>query len=161
MKRLIASLILSALPFSASASPDLARDWGMRASTLYQETVGLLESDGDLSDVPESYQTEIARFALTAGRLGSWIDGSGGPSDLGCIFRGMAQEGETQLSALENAETPGAREQSLKRLATMFSDAESIGAAAALSQGDPEAMPQHTGSGTCAANPEATSSALK
>ena len=54
MKRLIASLILCALPFSASASPDLARDWGMRASTLYQETVGLLESDGDLSDVPEN-----------------------------------------------------------------------------------------------------------
>lgn len=161
MKRLIACLVLCALPFTASASPELARDWGTRASTLYQETVSMLNSDSDLSDVPDSYETEIGRFALTAGRLGSWIDGSGGPSDLGCIFRGMAAEGENQLAALEAAETPQGREQSLKRLATMFSDAEAIGAAAALSNGADTPPNLHAGVGSCAANPDATRSALQ
>ena len=97
MKRLITSLVLSALPFSAAASPDLARDWGTKASALYEDTIELLESD---AVIPDTYETEIGRFTLTAGRLGSWIDGSGGPSDLGCIFRGMAEEGEADLFAL-------------------------------------------------------------
>ena len=158
MKRLIASLVLVALPFSAAASPDLARDWGTKASALYEDTIELLESD---ADIPDSYETEIGRFALTAGRLGSWIDGSGGPSDLGCIFRGMAEEGETQLMALESAETPDAREDSLKRLATMFSDAEAIAAAAALSAEKGRPAELHTGQNSCAANSAATHAILQ
>ena len=158
MKRLIASLILSALPFTAAASPELARDWGTKASALYEDTVELLESD---ASIPDSYETEIGRFALTAGRLGSWIDGSGGPTDLGCIFRGMAEEGETQLMALESAETPGGREDSLKRLASMFSDAEAIAAAAALSADKRRPIEAHGARDSCAANSDATHAALQ
>lgn len=158
MKRLIASFVLVALPFSAAASPELARDWGTKASTLYEDTVELLESD---DSIPDSYETEIGRFALTAGRLGSWIDGSGGPSDLGCIFRGMAEEGETQLLALESADTPDAREDSLTRLATMFSDAEAIAAAAALSADKGRPAELHGAQNSCAANSDATHAALQ
>ena len=83
--------------------------------------------------LPFDYETDIARFATTASRLGTWIDGNKGPSDLGCIFRGMAQEGEVQIDALDHADTLADRRASLVRLATMFADAETVSLAAIAS----------------------------
>lgn len=137
MKRLILACAAAALPFAASASPQLATDWGVKASGLYQETVGLIQAvdtSGETS-IPADYEAEIARFADAASRLGSWVDTNHGPSDLGCIFRGMAQEGEVQLDALYEARSPRQTRESLIRLATMFSDAEVIAVAAVYSSG--------------------------
>lgn len=163
MKRLLMILALAALPFSAAASPQLANEWGAKASELYGETVALIEAsdEGDAITVPDAYGTEIGRFAVMAGRLGSWIDGNDGPSDLGCIFRGMAQEGETQLTALDTAATADETHAALKRLATMFSDAEVIAAAASRSGADAGAPAVSSHAASCAANPEATRSALQ
>lgn len=137
MKRLITAACLAALPFTASASPELAADWGIKAGDLRDETasyIAVLDRTGTI-DIPHDFEIEIERFAMAAGRLGSWIDGNDGPSDLGCIFRGMAEEGEVQLDALSEAETPRARHESLVRLATMFSDAEIIAVAATHASG--------------------------
>lgn len=146
MKRLILALAALALPFTASASQQLASDWGIKASALYQDTVSLIETidANGKADIPHDYEVEVERFALAAGKLGHWIDGNDGPSDLGCIFRGMAEEGEVQLDALYDAATPSETRQSLVRLATMFSDAEII-AVAAVHSADHDA-PAATGS---------------
>lgn len=132
MKRLILAIATAVLPFAASASPQLANDWGIKASSLYQETsnmIAVLDRTGR-PIIPESYEVEIQRFAMTATRLGLWVDGSKGPSDLGCIFRGMAEEGEVQLDALSDAKSAHVVRLSLVRLAAMFSDAETIAVAA-------------------------------
>lgn len=132
MKRFLVALVAAALPLSAAASPELAGDWGIKASALHEETVDLiatLERGGETS-IPQSYEIEVERFALAASHLGHWVDGKDGPSDLGCIFRGMAEEGSVQLGALDDAETASQTRKSLVRLATMFSDAEVIAVAA-------------------------------
>ena len=132
MKRLVLAIAAAILPFTASASPQLASDWGIKASGLHDATVNLIaamDASGQ-SDIPADYEIEIERFAMAATRLGHWIDGNKGPSDLGCIFRGMAEEGEVQLDALNDAGNAADKRRSLVRLATMFSDAEAIAVAA-------------------------------
>lgn len=132
MKRLVLALVASALPFTAAASPQFASDWGIKASGLHDETVSIIavmDASGSTA-IPLDYEMEIERFAMAATRLGHWIDGNKGPSDLGCIFRGMAEEGEVQLDALHDAKSIAEKRQSLLRLATMFSDAEVIAIAA-------------------------------
>ncbi len=163
MKRILLAVFALALPMSAAASPELATDWGIKASQLYGETVDLIEAveAGDNPAIPSDYETGIARFALAATNLGSWIDGNDGPSDLGCIFRGMAQEGEVQLDALETADNRQDMHASLKRLATMFSDAEIIAAAASASAGnDTPAKAPDGVMASCAASSDAANAAL-
>ena len=163
MKRLIAAFALTAaLPFAAMASPDLAGDWGIKAADLHAETSGLIETIDETGEaaITEDYEIEIARFATAATRLGRWIDGNDGPSDLGCIFRGMAEEGEVQLDALFEAETARETRKSLVRLAAMFSDAEVIAVAAAHSS-DHQTPALHSGAASCPASGAAARAALK
>lgn len=145
MKRLAIILLLSsvgALP--AGASPELASAWGEKAAELYDQTISI--RDG--APVSDRFTDELARFSVTASRLASWIDSENGPSDLGCIFRGMAGESETQLDALET----GNRANALQRLTLMFSDAELVSAASiqAIRRDAPDAGKQ---SASCAARP--------
>lgn len=162
MKRLCLALAIVALPLSAAASPELAGDWGVKASGLYQDTVTLI-ADVDRSgtaDIPHEFEVEIGRFAVTATNLGHWVDGNDGPSDLGCIFRGMAEEGEVQLTALYEAEDPAQTRKSLIRLAAMFSDAEII-AAAAMHASDHDGPALAAGTEvSCPANTAAAHAAL-
>ncbi len=135
-------VILIAAP--AQASPQLAGQWGEKAAQLYAETVHLRSGEAATS----RYEDEIARFSTTSARLAEWIDAENGPEDLGCIFRGMAQEAETQLLALESDQ----RGQALERLTVMFSDAEMVAAAAIAADRNPrEASPSQAG--TCPARP--------
>lgn len=132
MKRIIASLACLALPFSADASTELARQWGIEAGRLSLETSDLISAVdmGETADISDTYALDVYRFGRTSADLARWIDHSGGPGDLGCIFRGMANESETQLIELDG---PGAaidQRESLRRLATMFADAEIIAIAA-------------------------------
>ncbi len=162
MKRLVLAIAAAALPFCASASPELAGDWGVKASGLYQDTVSLIadvETSGETA-IPRDYEVAIERFAMTASNLGHWVDGDGGPSDLGCIFRGMAEEGEVQLMALYEADSPRETRSSLIRLAAMFSDAEII-AAAAMHASDHDAPAAPTGIAvSCPVNTAAAHAAL-
>ena len=123
MKRCLAIIAILAWPMlTASASPELAADWGRRAAGLYDVTVAMREG----APGRDSYREELARFSVASSRLAGWIDDESGPGDLACIFRGMAQEAETQLHALEAGDVAEA----LERLTLMFSDAEMVSAAA-------------------------------
>ena len=162
MKRFLLVLAALALPFSASASPELAGDWGVKAADLREETADLiakLDTSGHAAIKP-SYEIEIERFAYAATRLGQWIDGNDGPSDLGCIFRGMAEEGVVQLDALSIAINAKSKRESLVRLAAMFSDAEVIALAAThSSQRDVPAVQSIAAS--CPASASAAHAALR
>ena len=120
LKRLIVPIALAALALPAAASPELAESWGARAAALYTESVGYLDTarTGEAPALPDHYLIDLERFSATATRLGTWNDQVSGAKDLGCIFRGMAEEAEVQLTALEAAKSADASETALKRLAT-------------------------------------------
>lgn len=128
MKRLIFCLILTALPFSAQASTDLARQWGQEASRLSMETTEMIYAVdiGQPLEVSETFALDVYRFGRTSADLARWVDGARGPQDLACIFRGMATESEDQLMALEGLDGIHAQRESLSRLAALFSNAQRV-----------------------------------
>ncbi|MEO1189805.1 MAG: hypothetical protein AAFW60_12110 [Pseudomonadota bacterium] len=162
MKRLLACLCLFAAPLYAHANTDLARQWGQEAGRLSLETSSLISAVdmGESADITDTYALDVYRFGRTSADLARWIDHSNGPNDLGCIFRGMAAESETQLMELES--TPAAPEQreSLRRLAVMFADAEMI-AIAAQRRAPASAVGVHTPRNSCAADAEMALNALR
>ena len=130
LKRLAACLILTALPLSAQASTDLARQWGQEASRLSVETAQLIHAVdlGQPLEISETYTLDVYRFGRTSADLARWIDGARGPGDLGCLLRSMAAESEDQLIALEDPAST--QRDSLNRLAILFSNAERIASVA-------------------------------
>ncbi len=157
MKRLIIALSISFAP-AANASPELAEQFGVKAGGLYQETVAfanLLRNGGD-AELSDTYIDELAIFAGTALKLGSWSDAQAGASDFGCIFRGMAEEADVQITELESATSSSEKSAALSRLIAMFDDAQSIAAAAAHAarRFENEKGGNHmTAAPSCAANP--------
>lgn len=148
MKPLCLALCVAfAVPAALADEADLAREWGAKAGFLYEDTAAGLQSGA----LPPHYEDDLMRFAVTADRLGTWIDATGRPHDLGCIFRGMADEAELQLDQLQE---PTAREGALRRLATLFNDAENIGLAASYAQPGAEG-PEVGAPMSCPANPGA------
>jgi hypothetical protein len=132
MKRFLTCLILMITPLSAEASTELARQWGMEAMRLSTETTDLIMAVdmGETAEISDTYALDIYRFGRTSADLARWIDQSDGPHDLGCIFRGMAAESESQLTDLESSFATIEQRDTLRRLAVMFSDAEVISVAA-------------------------------
>lgn len=157
MKRLLLALLLLLAP-EAGASPELADQFGLKASGLYEDTVAAanaLRSGGD-ADLLEDYIDELSVFAGTALKLGSWSDAQAGASDFGCIFRGMAEEADVQLLVLETASTASEKRTALSRLIAMFDDAQSIAAAASHAARRAETERGGTrvaAAPSCAANP--------
>ena len=146
-------ILLCLLPFAlpAQASPQLAKSWGGSATQLKQQTTALiLQIDrGKTMNVSEAYALDVYRFGRNSDDLARWMKTSAGPEDLGCIFRGMSEEAETQLLILEQASQPARQKQALQRLVYMFADAELMAETAAqhlprpsLSQGKPQSSCQ-------------------
>ena len=111
----------------ALASPELARSWSAQAETLGTE----LKTSPPV--LPDRLISDLKRF----GRISTRLSKSGTeeipiPKDLGCIFRGMAEETKNQLAALETATSDDERLAAEERLEDMLDDAVSVGLAAAL-----------------------------
>jgi len=147
MKRLFIALIFSfgLSGLSALASPEMAEIWGKDAAALKQQTSDLIANIdmGGKNEVPESYILNVSRFGRTADGLAIWNDTSGGPKDLGCIFRGMAAESEDQTLDLLDIEDVLVARDHLKRLEGMFSDAQLIARAAAAQSPTPTLSTNH------------------
>ncbi len=132
MKPIIACIAMAVLPMSAQSSTDLARQWGQEANRLSAQTSDMITTMnlGQSLEISDAYALDVYRFGRTSADLARWIDGANGPSDLGCLFRGIAVESEAQLMALETADTAPPETESLHRLAALFSDAEIMAVAA-------------------------------
>lgn len=133
MKRILLALTACGFAATAHATPETAEDWGARASALYGETTSLLTDvkTGQNTQLSADYTDALANFSIIAGRLAIWVDETGGARDFGCIYRGMAEEAEIQLDALETAKSNETAEAALTRIATMLDDAQSIAVASA------------------------------
>lgn len=157
MKRLIFALSIAFAPF-ANASPELAEQFGVKARILYQDSVEIANHlrNGDEQELPDAFVDQLAIFAGTALKLGSWSDAQAGVSDFGCIFRGMAEEADVQIGELETAVSTSDKSAALSRLIAMFDDAQSIAAAAAHASRrfeDEKDGNYIAAAPTCAANP--------
>ena len=128
MKRLLTCLFFALMPFTAAANTDLARDWGLEATRLSEQTFELIFAldMGQTVNISDEYALDVYRFGRTSADLAGWIERENGPNDLGCIFRGMATESGTQIEALDTARETLDQRASLLRLAGMFADAEMI-----------------------------------
>lgn len=162
MKRFLVCLCLFVAPISAEASTELARQWGIEAGRLSLETSELISSMdmGETANISDTYALDVYRFGRTSADLARWIDYSNGPGDLGCIFRGMASESETQLIELESPTENGDQRESLRRLAEMFADAEVI-AIAAQRRASARAVGVDSPANSCAADAEMALHALR
>lgn len=162
LKRLCLIVAVCALPLTAQASPELAKVWGQQAAALSNETGELITAiDKDEPAIAsDDYFVRLDKFARTSAQLGKWIDATDGPHDLGCIFRGMHVEANTQGEALDVADTAEMRRAAMTRLATMFSDAEMISAAASQRTATPTLDTRHSTEG-CPMEAEAARAALR
>lgn len=162
MKRLFISCILSLLPLSAHASTDLAQQWGQEASRLSIETVDMMLAMDLGEDIilTDEFALDVYRFGRTSADLAVWIDDTNGPNDMGCIFRGMAVESEVQLQTLETSAATEPQRESLRRLASVFADAEMIAIAAQHRAPTPSLIAKTTHA-TCAANTSAVLDVLR
>lgn len=153
MRRFLAIIALGLAVPTAHASPELANQWAAQAGQLYTVTLDQMQSleRKGYRHAPNTYETDLARFGATAGRLAAWNDDTSGAADLGCIFRGIAEDVDHQIEALETANSDHARRTALTRIARLLNDAQDIGPAAAYAATHPKdagAAPQ-----SCPANP--------
>lgn len=102
--------------------------------------------------LPPTLVSDLQRFGMSASRLSLEIDKTGGPTDLRCIFRGMAEETGKQLMAASAAATGAAQADALARLSHMLEDAVEIAPAAgvAIAQTKTAAGPK-AAAGSCPA----------
>ncbi len=76
--------------------------------------------------VTPALTADLQRFGLAASRLSVEIDQRTGPTDLRCIFRGMAEETDRQLTAAHGAANGAVQAQAYARLTHMLQDAVDI-----------------------------------
>lgn len=112
----------------ALANPTLARSWSDEAKVL--EARINTSPDGNL---PDDLKSDIQRFGRVAGRLANAGSAENPlPHDLGCIFRGMKEETDLQLSHLQPDASADEVTAARVRLSKMFDDAVDVGQSAAL-----------------------------
>ena len=130
------ALATALTPKSALADANSARDWALLAHDLKNSAASAKRQADQsamlgLTVVPSDLIKELPRFGLVASRLGSELDAYPDATDLSCIFRGMAEETDTQLKALKRAQSGVEQSAALSRLFLMLDDAVHLGEAAA------------------------------
>ncbi len=128
MKRILAALALACCLVAPAAADTLAQQVQAEASRLLTEVrsaeaAARARASAKPTAVDATLVADLQRFGLAASRLSMEIDRAGGPTDLRCIFRGMAGETDKQLAAISVAATGAAQAKALAGLDHMLSDA--------------------------------------
>lgn len=149
LKPALVAISLVALPVSAAeTSPELVEAWRAQASDLHTRLSALTGPN-----VPDIMRLEISRFGRVAGRIAeSGTLDAPLPDDLACIFRGMEEETEVQLTNISRATTDEELANAKARLLSMFEDAMIVGEATELSISEGESgLKSVSASGKCSA----------
>ena len=131
MKRfvlLFALAVGTALPASADTLADQVRTEAARllAQVNAASNAAKVRPAEKPQPVAPALSADLQRFGLAASRLSVEIDQRGGPTDLRCIFRGMSEETDKQLTAAAVARTGADQAQAFARLTHMLKDAVDI-----------------------------------
>ncbi len=158
IKHLLVAALLPVLALPVMAGPGDARDLGDMASNLLMSTqtahddaIGAFRFDAPQID--PDFISGLQRFGVLSSQIAADIDAKDGPKDLGCIYRGMAEETDVQLQALSASHTGADQAAALERLISMLDDAMMVSEAAAraLSSETPDEGSITVGS--CSASP--------
>lgn len=145
MSRFRAPLIFACAVFSviapfapAQAGPQEARHLQAQATHLLSDAHTTLDHalSAPALSPPEpspAFISGLQTFGLAASRLSLDLENAGGPQDMRCIFRGMAEETGVQLDAIMQAQTGAEQADALERIISMLDDAGLVAKAAALS----------------------------
>lgn len=155
MKRIIAAaaLVLTlAAPAAASPLSEQVQTEAARLLTQVSaaEKAARAHPRARPAALAPALQADLQRFGLAASRLSTEIDRTGGPKDLRCIFRGMADETGAQLTAASAAVTGADQAKALARLSHMLKDAVEI--APAVGGKATAASSSRAAAATCPAN---------
>lgn len=128
MKRFLVSAALAVLVAAPAFADTLADQVKAEASRLLTqvnaaEAAARSRPAARPQPVAPALSSDLQRFGLAASRLSVEIDQRGGPADLRCIFRGMAEETGKQLAAASAASTGADQAKALGRLTHMLKDA--------------------------------------
>lgn len=125
---LLSLALLIALPAHADTLASQVKTEAARLLTQVNaaESAARSQPQAKPQAVPPALASDLQRFGLAASRLSIEIDQRGGPTDLRCIFRGMAEETGKQLTAADAAATGSDQAQALARLTHMLKDAVEI-----------------------------------
>lgn len=131
MKRIIALVVLALIAVSPALADTLAEQVKAEAQRLLAqvssaETAARVRPGAKVQPLASALATDLQRFGLAASRLSTEIDQRGGPTDLRCIFRGMAEETGKQLASASAAKTNADQGKALARLAHVLKDAVDI-----------------------------------
>jgi len=131
MKRLLAILAIALSTIAPAYADTLADQVKAEAQRLLAqvtaaESAAKARPGAKAPVVTLALVTDLQRFSLAASRLSIEIDQRGGPTDLRCIFRGMAEETGKQLDAATKATTGGEQAKAYARLTHMLKDAVEI-----------------------------------
>ena len=131
MKRILAALLVAvftALPASADtlAAQVKAEAQRLLVQVSAAESAAKMRPGAKPPTVAPALVSDLQRFGLAASRLSVEIDQRGGPTDLRCIFRGMAEETGRPLDAAAKAATGGDQAKAYARLTHMLKDAVEI-----------------------------------
>lgn len=132
MMHFIRPLAALILVFAACAAPTVAQD-AAALITLSERLQGDAEARADLlesgdtfaASTDDAFLTDTAQFSADMRAMAAHIDATGGPADLPCIFRGMAEDADARRAALE---ADPANAEDYRQLARTFSHAVIIAA---------------------------------
>ncbi|WP_429912325.1 hypothetical protein [Glycocaulis sp.] len=130
--QLIRALAACLLLLAAGAAPAFAQDAG-RLIALSERLQGEAQMRADLleagsaptAEAEDAFLADTVRFSADMRALALHIDTHGGPADLPCIFRGMAEDADIRRAALE---ADPASAEDYRQLARTFSHAVIIAA---------------------------------
>jgi hypothetical protein len=77
-------------------------------------------------DYEDPLLADLETFAAAAMRLSRTIEETDGPGDLSCIFRGMSEDAEARLAAIDDSTTGSTRSRVYIEIAELMRDAAEI-----------------------------------
>lgn len=141
MLRLLATFafLAFALPALADTLPDQVRSEAQRLQPMIAAAskTALAKPGAPPKPLDPHVVADLQKLAVNASQLSIRIDAGGGPTDLRCIFRGMAEETDVQLKAAAAAPTNTVQADALARISHMLDDAVLIAPAVKLSDAPP------------------------
>ncbi len=124
-------ILLTSLAATAQAGPgsdfaEFAQRLGAEATVRSRDAAQRPAAPATPLDIEDPYSFELDQFAAEALMLSRQIDAAGGPVDLRCIFRGMSQDTESRIEAINTAETAAEQAHIYAGLADLMRDAAEI-----------------------------------